>query len=228
MCPFYLEIRGRKIHITFGCGQWWEGEGPIRVCRDGGGEEMIEISNVNLCRCHIQNFYWSGGTGSSVAWTSREDNEQIHICMISTHYYKQLVFSISICLLMFSRSICCASIFNWFSSWYFWNIACSSKKTKHLWEDVLIFSVIETQELLLSDLPELPPDPPHGRLHVGPGHCSPAWTRLAVELVTKATKFSQSHRRPLLGPVPGWKQALSYLRHYLLIHYAKGAHQPKV
>ena len=41
---------------------------------DGGGEE---ISNVNICRCHIQNFYWSGGTGSSVAWTSREVNEQI-------------------------------------------------------------------------------------------------------------------------------------------------------
>ena len=101
-----------------------------KVSGDGGGEE---VSNVNICRCHIQNFYWSGGTGSSVAWTSREDNEQIHICMISTHYYKQLVFSISICLLMFSRSICCASIFNWFSSWYFWNIACSSKKTKHLY-----------------------------------------------------------------------------------------------
>ena len=102
-----------------------------------------------------------------------------NIWLISTNYYKQFVLRISICLLMFSRSICCASIFNLFSSWYFWNIACSSKKTKHLWgEDVLIFSVIETEKLLFSDLPKLPPDPPHGCLHVGPGHCSPAGPRL--------------------------------------------------
>ena len=55
-----------------------------------------------------------------------------------------------------------------------------------------------------------PPGPAATRAWLWP----PRPLELQTKVILRFPKISQSWRRPLLGPSPGWKLALSHLRHY--------------